>query len=60
MSSHVLLDLLNELLKRDKMQGLLSISSLFCNEFNKFNNTKARMLDPIYHNLNQHLCPCII
>ena len=23
--------------------------SLFCNEFNKFNNTVVRMLDSIYH-----------
>ena len=38
MSAHVLLNLLNELGKRDKMRGLPSILSLFCNEFNKFNN----------------------
>ena len=49
MSSHVLLNLLNELGKRDKMRGLPSILSLFRNEFNKFNNTRARMLDFIYH-----------
>ena len=49
MSAHVLLNLLNELGKRDKMRGLPSISSLFRNEFNKFNNTRARMLDSIYH-----------
>ena len=41
MSAHVLLDLLNKLRKRDKMRGLPSILSLFCNEFNKFNNTGA-------------------
>ena len=41
MSAHVLLNLLNELGKRDKMRGLPSILSLFCNEFNKFNNTGA-------------------
>ena len=41
-SAHVLFDLLNELGKRDKMRGLPSILSLFCNEFNKFNNTRAR------------------
>ena len=34
MSAHVLLNLLNE---------------FFSNEFNKFNNTRARMLDSIYH-----------
>ena len=35
--------------KSDKKRGLLSILSLFRNEFNKFNNTRARMLDSIYH-----------
>ena len=49
MSAHVLLKLLNELGKRDKMRGLPSILSIFRNEFNKFNNTRARMLDSIYH-----------
>ena len=49
MSAHVLLNLLIELRKRDKMRGLPSISSLFCNEFNKFNNTRALMFDYIYH-----------
>ena len=49
MSAHILLNLLNELGKRDKMRGLPSILSLFRNEFNKFNNTRARMLDSIYH-----------
>ena len=48
MSAHVLLNLLNELGKRDKMRSLPSILSLFRNEFNKFNNTRARMLDSIY------------
>ena len=48
MRAHVLLNLLNELGKRDKMRGLPSILSLF-HEFNKFNNTAARMLDSIYH-----------
>ena len=47
MSAHVLLNLLNKLGKRDKMRGLPSILSLFRNEFNKFNNTRARMLDSI-------------
>ena len=49
MGAHVLLNLLNELEKRDKMRGLPSILSLFGNEFNKFKNTRARMLDSIYH-----------
>ena len=34
MSAHVLLNLLNELGKSDKMRGLPSILSLFRNEFN--------------------------
>ena len=49
MSAHVLVNLLNELGKRDKMRGLPSILPLLRNEFNKFNNTIARMLDSIYH-----------
>ena len=49
MSAHVLLNILNELGKRDKMRGLPSILVLFRNEFNKLNNTGARMLDSIYH-----------
>ena len=48
MSAHVLLNLLNELGKRDKMRGLPSIVSLFRNKFDKFNKTRARMLDSIY------------
>ena len=49
MSAHVLLNLLNNLWKRDKMPGLPSILSLFHKNFNKFNNTGAQMLDSIYH-----------
>ena len=49
MSAYVLLNLLNELGKRDKMLGKPRILSLFPNSFNKFNNTRARMLDSIYH-----------
>ena len=49
MSAHVLLNLLNELGESDKMRGLSSILLLFRNEFNKFNNTGARVLDPFYH-----------
>ena len=52
MSAHVLLNLLSELGKRDKMRGLPSILSLFRNEFNKFNNTGAQMLESIYHMTN--------
>ena len=49
MSAHVLLNLLNELGKGDKMLGLLSILSLYRNDFNKFNNAGAQMLDSINH-----------
>ena len=40
MRAHILLILLNELRESDKMLGLL-----FRNEFNKFNNTRAQVLD---------------
>ena len=48
-SAHVLLELFNKLGKSDKVLGLLSILLLFCNEFDKSNNTRSRMLDSIYH-----------
>ena len=47
--AHVLLNLLNELGKRNKLQGLPTIILLFRNEFNKFNNTREWMLDSICH-----------
>ena len=43
----VFFNLLNELGKRDQMRGLPSILSLYRNEFNKFNNIRARMFDSI-------------
>ena len=49
MSDHVLLNLSNELRKRDKIRGLPSILSFFQNEFDKFNNIQAWILDSIYH-----------
>ena len=52
MSAHVLLNLLNELGKSDKMRGLPSILSLFRKEFNEFNNTRAWMLDSKYRMTN--------
>ena len=48
MSAHILLNLLNELGKRDKMQGLQCILLLFPNKLNKFNNTGTPMLDSNY------------
>ena len=41
MSAHALLNLLNELGKRDKLRGLPSILSLFRNDSNKLNNIGA-------------------
>ena len=49
MSAHVLLNLLNELGKRDEIRGLPSILLIFCNEFNKFHNTGERIVHCIYH-----------
>ena len=49
MCAHVLLNLLNKLGKIDKMRGLPSTLFLFRNEFSKFNNTRAIMLDSIYY-----------
>ena len=49
MSAHVLLNLVNEFGKRDKMRNLLSIFWLFRNKFYKFNNTRGRTFDSIYH-----------
>ena len=46
MSAHVYLNLLKVLAKRDKLQGLLSIFSLFRNEFNNsiiFKSTNVRL-----------------
>ena len=47
MSAH-LLNLLNELRKRDKMLSLVSVF-FFLQRVNKFNNTAARMFYFIYH-----------
>ena len=50
MSAHVLLNFLNKFRKSDKMRGLPICFSLFRDTFNnKFDNTRAQMLDSIYH-----------
>ena len=53
MNDHVLLNLLNELGIRDKMQGLPSIAEHFIafsqRVFIKFENSGTRMLDYVYH-----------
>ena len=43
MSVHVLVKLLNEFGKRDKMRSVPNNLLLFSNEFNKFNNTGERL-----------------
>ena len=52
LSYHLFISLLYSLRKRDKMLGKPCILSLFRNEYNKLNNTRARMLDSIYHMTN--------
>ena len=51
MSAHILLNLLKELRKSDKIRGLPSILSRFRNDFNKFKNIGARILDSKLMNL---------
>ena len=41
---YVLLNLLNEFWKSDKMRGLLCILLLFFNKFDQFSNTRAQMV----------------
>ena len=54
MSAH---GLLNSLQKRDKMRGKPRILTLFCNNFNKFYYTEARILDFIYNiTYKLHFC----
>ena len=60
MSAHVLLNLLNELKKGDKMRGLLSTVSLFRHGLNKFNINRTRMLDYMYHMISKILKNCIL
>ena len=49
MNIHVLLNLLYELRITNKMRGLPRILSLLRKEVNKFNYTRARILDSVYH-----------
>ena len=55
MSAHVLLNLLKSWEKEIKCEACRAFY-LFRNEFNKFNNTRARMLDSIYHMIKSHFC----
>ena len=43
------IEIIQHLGKRDKMRGVPSILSLLRNEFDNINNTRAGMLDYIYH-----------
>ena len=54
MSAHVLLNLFNELRKRDKIRGSPSILSLFCNEFNAehFISFATSLINSIIQQLN--------
>ena len=49
MSDHVLLNLFNELGKEIKCEACRAFYLFFTTSFNKFNNTRARMIDSIYH-----------
>ena len=49
MSAHVLLNLLNELVEKKKCEACRAFYFFFRNEFNTFNNTRARLLVSIYH-----------
>ena len=49
MRAHVLLNLFNELGKKIRCEAVSSILSVSPDEFNKFNNTRTRMQDSIYH-----------
>ena len=51
MSAHILLNLLNELGEKIRCEALPSILLVSPNEFNKFNNTGARMQDSIFYHM---------
>ena len=55
MNEHVIFNLLSELRKRDKMRELMSILSLFCNEFYNYINTKAQILESFYNHVTLRL-----
>ena len=57
MSAHVLFNLLNELGKRDKMRGLKSILSPFCNKFNKLKNKSTIVIFYLSYDISIILKP---
>ena len=50
-SANVLLNLINELWEGNKIRGLPIDLSLFRNEFIKFNNVRARILESMFMTL---------
>ena len=48
MNAHVLLNIINEMRKGDKMRGLRSILSLSHNKLNSLNDTEAGVFDSIF------------
>ena len=49
MTAHVFMTSLDKKGKRVRCEDMPSILSLFLNKFYKFNNTKAKMHDSLYH-----------
>ena len=49
MSASVLMNLLNRFGKSDIKRVFSSNLFLFRNEFNRYNNSQARMLESVYH-----------
>ena len=56
MGARVLLNLLNKLGKRDKMRGLPSILSLFCNKFNINSIIQELIISYDIITLKSHFC----
>ena len=50
MNAHVIINLLNEFGKSDKMRGLPSILAPFRDKVNNSNNTGVRILDSTFNN----------
>ena len=58
MSDQVLLNSLNKLRKRDKCEACRAFYLFFyCSEFDKFNNTQARIIDSIYYGVKTSRFP---
>ena len=56
MSAHVLLNLLNEMRKRDKLQVLQSILFLFRNKFNRYVFNTICEINFFFANLQYFVC----